>query len=161
MATRAMELGERCCSWSPYYSNNVRKKEDKGGTNPARAYAVKKTKSPGLMLANDAALLFTLHTRPGACHPISRRRLAREPVVLNLEGGSSATMAVDGGRRSRSKTSAKDKGDGRKRPENGGMDPYARFHPPFILPCKRQPIGHGASCPHHALHNAQTFFCQQ
>jgi hypothetical protein len=31
------------------------------------------------------------------------------------------------------------------------MDPYARFHPLFILPGMRQPIGHGASCPHRAL----------
>jgi hypothetical protein len=26
------------------------------------------------------------------------------------------------------------------------MDPYARFQPLFILPSKRQPIGHDASC---------------
>jgi hypothetical protein len=26
------------------------------------------------------------------------------------------------------------------------MDPYARFQPLFILPSKRQPIRHGASC---------------
>jgi hypothetical protein len=69
MATRAMELGERCCRWSPYYSNNVRKKEDSGGTSPARAYATKKTKSPSLMSASDAAPLFTLHARSAACHP--------------------------------------------------------------------------------------------
>jgi hypothetical protein len=31
------------------------------------------------------------------------------------------------------------------------MDPYAGFHPLFILPCKRQPIGHGTSCPRHML----------
>jgi hypothetical protein len=31
------------------------------------------------------------------------------------------------------------------------MDPYARFHPLFILPCKRQPIGRGALCPHRVL----------
>jgi hypothetical protein len=30
------------------------------------------------------------------------------------------------------------------------MNPYAEFHPLFILPCTRQPIGHGTSCPHHA-----------
>jgi hypothetical protein len=58
---------------------------------------VKKTKSPSLMLASDVAPLFTLHARPGACHPISHHRLAREPVILNREGGSSAAMAVDGG----------------------------------------------------------------
>jgi hypothetical protein len=68
-----------------------------------------------LMLASDAAPLFTLHARPGACHRISRRRLAREPIVLNREGGSSAAMAVDGGQRSWRKTSAKDEGDGHKR----------------------------------------------
>jgi hypothetical protein len=33
---------------------------------------------------------------------------------------------------------------GAKRLENGSMDPYARFHPMFILPCRRQPIGRGA-----------------
>jgi hypothetical protein len=132
------------------YSSSVRK-EDSGGTSPAKAYAVKKTKSLSLMLASDAALLFTLHARPGACHPISHRRLVREPVVLNREGGSSAAMAVDSGQRSRRKTSAEDKGDGRKRQEEGSMAPYARFHPLFILPSKRQPIGRDASCPHHAL----------
>jgi phage terminase small subunit len=99
MTTKAMELGERCCSWSLYYSSNVKKKEDSGGTSPAKAYATKKTKSPGLMLASDAAPLFTLHVRLGTCHPISRRRLAREPVILNREGGSSAAMAVDGDQR--------------------------------------------------------------
>jgi hypothetical protein len=77
----------------------VRKKEDGGGTSPVRAYAAKKMKSPYLMLASDAAPFFNLDARQGACHPISRRRLAREPVVLNREGGSSAVMAVDGGRR--------------------------------------------------------------
>jgi hypothetical protein len=77
----------------------VRKKENSDGTSPARAYAMKKTKSPGLMLASDTALLFTLHERPSAYHPISRRRLVREPVVLNREGGSSAAVAVDGDRR--------------------------------------------------------------
>jgi hypothetical protein len=86
----------------------VRKEEDSGGTSPARAYAGKKAMSPGLMLASDAAPLFILHARLGACHPISRRRLAREPVVLNREGGSSAAMAVDGGQRSWRKTSAND-----------------------------------------------------
>jgi hypothetical protein len=94
-------------------------------------------------LASDAAPLFTLHARLDACHPISRRRLAREPVILNREGGSSAAMAVDGGRRSRRKTGAEDKGDGRKRQEGGSMDPYARCQPLFILPSKRQPIGRG------------------
>jgi hypothetical protein len=106
----------------------MRKKEDSGGTSPARAYAAKKMKSPSL-LVSDVAPLFTLHARLGAYHPISRHRLAREPVVLNREGGSSAAMAVDGGRRSWRKTSAKDEGDGRKRQEDGSMDPYARFHP--------------------------------
>jgi hypothetical protein len=99
MATRAMELGERCCSYNPQYSSSVRKKEDNGGTCPARAYATKKMKSPGLMLASDAAPFFSLEAGPSACHPISRHRLAREPVVLNREGGSSAAMVVDGGRR--------------------------------------------------------------
>jgi hypothetical protein len=103
----------------------MRKKEDNGGTSPAKAYVTKKTKSPILMLANDAASLFTLHARPGACHPINRRRLAKEPVVLNREGGSSTVMVVDGGQRSRRKTDAEDKGDGRKGQEDGSMDPYA------------------------------------
>jgi hypothetical protein len=116
MTTKAMELGERCCSWSLYYSSNVKKKkEDSGGTSPAKAYATKKTKSPDLMLASDAAPLFTLHVRPGTCHPISHRGLAREPVVFNHEGGSSAAMVMDDGRRSWRKTSAKDEGDGRIR----------------------------------------------
>jgi hypothetical protein len=76
----------------------VRKKDDNGGTSPARAYAIKKTKSPSLMLASDETPCFSLGARPGACHPISHYRLAREPVVLNCEGGSSVAMAVDGGR---------------------------------------------------------------
>jgi hypothetical protein len=83
--------------------------------------------------------------------PISRRRLAREPVVLNRKGGSSAAMAVDGGRRSWRKTDAENKGDGHKGQEDGSMDPYARFHPLFILPSKRQHIRRGASCPHCVL----------
>jgi hypothetical protein len=60
-------------------------------------------------------------------------------------------MAVDGDRRSQGKTGVEDKGDGRKRQENGNMDPYARFQLLFILPSKRQPIGHGASCPRRVL----------
>jgi hypothetical protein len=40
-----------------------------------------------------------LEARSSACHPISHRRLAREPIVLNREGGSSVAMAVGGGRR--------------------------------------------------------------
>jgi hypothetical protein len=73
-------------------------KKDSGVTSPARAYAAKKTKSHGPMLANDVIPCFSLGARPGACHPISHRRLAREPVALNREGGSSTTMAVDSGR---------------------------------------------------------------
>jgi hypothetical protein len=61
-------------------------------------------------------------------------------------------MAVDGGRRSRRKIDAEDKGDERKGQEDGSMDPYTWFHPLFILPGKRQPIGHDASCPHRMLH---------
>jgi hypothetical protein len=63
-------------------------------------------------------------------------------------------MAVDGGRWPKvvkEPRGTKDKGDGSKRQENGSMDLYARFHPLFILPCKRQPIGRGALCPHHTL----------
>jgi hypothetical protein len=37
------------------------------------------------MLASDAAPLFTLHARPSAFHPISRRRLSREPILLSRE----------------------------------------------------------------------------
>jgi hypothetical protein len=81
------------------YSSNVRKKGDSDGTSPARAYAAKKTMSADPMLASDAAPLFTLHVRPGTCHLISHIRLAREPVVLNHEGGCSTAMVVDGGRR--------------------------------------------------------------
>jgi hypothetical protein len=112
----------------------MRKKEDSGGTSPARAYAVKKMKSPGLILASDAAPLFTLNVRLSACHPISRCRLAREPVVLNREGGSSEAMAVDGGRRSWRKTSAKDEEDGRKRQKMGvnrGSPRISRAAPPL------------------------------
>jgi hypothetical protein len=72
-------------------------KEDSGGTSPARTYATKKMKSPGLMLANDATPCFSLGVRPGTYHPISHRRLVREPIILNREGGSSAAMAVNEG----------------------------------------------------------------
>jgi hypothetical protein len=118
---------------------------------PRQGVRREKDKVPRLMLASDAAPLFTLHARPGACHPISHRRLAREPVVLNREGGSSAAMAVDGGRRSWRKTDAENKGDGHKGQEDESMDPYAQFHPLFILPRKWQPIGRGTSCPHRML----------
>jgi hypothetical protein len=74
------------------------RKEDNGGTSPARAYAAKKTKSPDLKLASDAAPSFSLGVRPGACHPISHCRLAREPVVLNRKGGGSVAMAENNGR---------------------------------------------------------------
>jgi hypothetical protein len=79
------------------YSSNVRK-EDSNDTSSAKAYAAKKMKSPSLMLASDVTPCFSLGARPGARHPISRHRMAREPVVLNREGGNSVTMAVDGGR---------------------------------------------------------------
>jgi hypothetical protein len=70
----------------------MRKNDDSGGTNPARAYAEKKTKSPGSKLASGMTPRFSLCSKPGACHPISRRKLAREPDDLNREGGSSAAM---------------------------------------------------------------------
>jgi hypothetical protein len=51
------------------------------------------------MLASDVAPFFSLDARPGVCHPISRRKLAKESVVLNCEGGSLAAIVMDGGRR--------------------------------------------------------------
>jgi hypothetical protein len=45
-------------------------------------------------LASDMTPCFSLGVRPGACHPIIWHRLAREPIVLNHEGGSSAAMTV-------------------------------------------------------------------
>jgi hypothetical protein len=48
-------------------------------------------------LASDVAPCFSLGVRPSAYHPISRRRLAREPVVLNHEGGSSTAMVENDG----------------------------------------------------------------
>jgi hypothetical protein len=98
MATSALELGERCYNWSPKYSSSVRKEEDNDGTNPARAYAAKKTKSPNLMLTSDVTPCFSLGARPDTCHPINRHRLAREPVILNRKGGSSTAMVVNDGR---------------------------------------------------------------
>jgi hypothetical protein len=74
------------------------RKEDIGDTSLARAYTAKKTKSPGLMLASDVTPCFSLGARLGAYRPISHRRLAKEPVVLNRKGGSSAAMAVNDGR---------------------------------------------------------------
>jgi hypothetical protein len=37
-----------------------KKKEDSGGTSPARAYVEKKTKSPSSMLASDVIPCFSL-----------------------------------------------------------------------------------------------------
>jgi hypothetical protein len=71
----------------------MRKNDDTGGTSPARAYAEKKTKSPGAKLASGTTLRFSLCSKSGAYHPISRRKLAREPDDLNREDGSSAAMA--------------------------------------------------------------------
>jgi hypothetical protein len=75
----------------------VRKKDDNSDTSLARAYAAKKTKSLSPMLASNATPCFSLDARSGACYPINHHRLAREPVDLNREGGSSASMAVDRG----------------------------------------------------------------
>jgi hypothetical protein len=70
----------------------MRKNDNTGGTSPARAYAEKKTKSPGARLASGTTPRFSLCSKPGACHPISRRKLARELDDLNHEDGSSAAM---------------------------------------------------------------------
>jgi hypothetical protein len=74
------------------------RKEDNDDTSPTMAYTAKKTKSPNLMLASDMAPCFSFGARLVACHPISHHKLAREPVVLNREGESSAAMAVNDGR---------------------------------------------------------------
>jgi hypothetical protein len=66
--------------------------DDTGGTSPSRAYAEKKMKSPGAKLASGMTPHFSLCSKPGACHPISRRKLTREPDDLNREDGSSAAM---------------------------------------------------------------------
>jgi hypothetical protein len=70
----------------------MRKNDDTGGTSPARACAEKKTKSPGAKLASGTTPRFSLCSKLGACHPISRRKLTREPDDLNREGGSLAAM---------------------------------------------------------------------
>jgi hypothetical protein len=70
----------------------MRKNDDIGGTSPARAYAEKKTKSPGARLASGTTPRFSLCSKLGACHPISRHKLVRELDDLNREDGSSATM---------------------------------------------------------------------
>jgi hypothetical protein len=70
----------------------MRKNDDSDGTSPARACAEKKTKSPGSKLASGTTPHFSLCLKPGACHPISHRKLARKPDDLNREGGSSAAM---------------------------------------------------------------------
>ena len=70
----------------------MRKNDDIGGTSPARAYAEKKTKSPSAKLASGTTPRFSLCSKPGAYHPISRRQLAREPDDLNREDESSAAM---------------------------------------------------------------------
>jgi hypothetical protein len=96
----------------------MRKKEDSGGTSPARAYAMKKMKSPTTMLTSGVIPRFSLGARLGAYHPISRRRLAREPVVLNYEDGSSAAMAVGGGRRLRRKKEVQENKSQKRRAQN-------------------------------------------
>jgi hypothetical protein len=65
-------------------------------------------KSLGSMLASDVILHFGLSLRPGTCHLINRLRLAREPIVLNREDGSSAAMVVNGGQRLRRKQEAQE-----------------------------------------------------
>jgi hypothetical protein len=97
----------------------VRKREDSGGTSPARAYTEKKMKSPGSILASNAIPCFSLGSRLGACHPISCHRLAREPVILNHEGGSSVAMAVDGGGRLRRKREVRDNKRKKRRAQDG------------------------------------------
>jgi hypothetical protein len=69
----------------------MRKNDDSGSTTQTRAYD-EKTKSPGSKLASGTTPRFSLCSKLGACHPISRRKLAREPDDLNHEGGSSAAM---------------------------------------------------------------------
>jgi hypothetical protein len=97
----------------------MRKKEDSGGTSPAGVYAVKKMKSHGAMLANSAIPCFILSVRLGDCHHISCRRLAREPVILNHEDGSSAAMAVNGGRRLRRKQEMRENKRQKRRAQDG------------------------------------------
>jgi hypothetical protein len=70
----------------------MRKNDDTGGTSPARAYAEKKTKSPGAKLASGMTPRFSLCSKSGAYHPISHRKLTREPDDLNREDGSSTAM---------------------------------------------------------------------
>jgi hypothetical protein len=79
----------------------VRKKEDSISTNPARVYAEKKMKYPSPMLARDVIPCFSLGLKLDTCHPISHRRLAREPIILNREDESSVAMVVDGGQKLR------------------------------------------------------------
>jgi hypothetical protein len=97
----------------------VRKNENSGGTSLARAYAKKKMKSPGSMLASDAILCFSLGSGPGACHPISHHRLARELIVLYREVGSSAAMVMDGGQRLRRKQEARENKRQKRRAQDG------------------------------------------
>jgi hypothetical protein len=97
----------------------MRKKEDSGGISPARAYAEKKMKSPGSMLASDVILCFSLGSRPGVCHPINCHRLAREPAILSHEDGSSAAMAVDGGQWLRRKQEAQENKRQKRRAQDG------------------------------------------
>jgi hypothetical protein len=56
------------------------------------AYAEKKTKSLDAKLVSGTTPRFSLCSKPGACHPISRRKLVREPDDLNREGGSPTAM---------------------------------------------------------------------
>jgi hypothetical protein len=89
----------------------VRKKEDSGGTSPDRVYAAKKMKSPGPMLASDVTPCFSLGARPGACHPISCHRLARES---HLEPRRQVLSSHGGGWWLGVEKKPRDKGDGCK-----------------------------------------------
>jgi hypothetical protein len=65
---------------------------------PSQGVCHKEDEVPQPHVASDATPCFSLGARPGASHPINCRRLAKEPVVLNREGGSSAPMVVNDGR---------------------------------------------------------------
>jgi hypothetical protein len=71
------------------------------------------------MLASDTIPHFSLGSKPGAYHPISHRRLARELIILNHVDGTSAAMALDGGLKLRRKQEAQENKRQKRRAQDG------------------------------------------
>jgi hypothetical protein len=132
----------------------MRKKEDSGGTSPGQGVHRKENEVSWHHVdqRRDLALQLGRETRRLPPHqpPQDGDRARRpEPRRQELDGHGGGRWpevekkAGGTGEQEPKETSAKWQ-------ENGSVDPYAGFHPLFILPGKQQPIGCGTWCPHHA-----------